>query len=444
MLGQRLVDPASQGGLAALRFAEQRSERPLVTIAADTCHTLCVGREGDVWAWGGHEQGPSEEEDDAPPDDEWPCWLLHLGLGREAGPCVTRPTPVRGLPVGVVVIEVAAGYEHSLLRCAAGHIYSCGVGKHGRLGHGLPLASLSQPRRIDALEHVAQCAAGGFQSLAVTDSGAAYSWGWGESGSIGHGNREHQYTPKLIEALAGGRVVQASAGSGHALFLTDDGALHACGDFRHGKLGLGKAISEDALSPQLVPFPKGVRVAQCSAWHAHSLTVTAAGELFSFGCGEDGRLGHGDEKAHWRPTAVKFFHAGLRVKYAAAGELHSCVLTTSGHVYAFGDCSLGQTGRTQWDPLLKPKRVGVPERVRELAVGDHHTLVRTLTGQLFSFGKNLEGQLGLGTTGVGKVSVAEPSRVRWSEEAAGAPGTPQSSSSAQSEAGPSSEAPGSG
>ena len=168
-----------------------------------------------------------------------------------------------------------------------------------------------------------RCAAGGFQSLAVTDSGAAYSWGWGESGSIGHGNREHQYTPKLIEALAGGRVVQASAGSGHALFLTDDGALHACGDFRHGKLGLGKAISEDALSPQLVPFPKGVRVAQCSAWHAHSLTVTAAGELFSFGCGEDGRLGHGDEKAHWRPTAVKFFHAGLRVKYAALPKVEA-------------------------------------------------------------------------------------------------------------------------
>lgn len=49
-----------------------------------------------------------------------------------------------------------------------------------------------------------------------------YSWGWGESGSTGHNNREHQHTPKVISALIGTRVVQASAGSGHSLFVDEE------------------------------------------------------------------------------------------------------------------------------------------------------------------------------------------------------------------------------
>ena len=236
-IGQRLCTSTSTSPLAALRFAEKLAERPAVTIAADTCHTLSVDREGQVWAWGGHEQGPNEDDDDeeAPAlgEGNLPCWLLHLGLGRETGACVTRPERMV-LPLGLRVLEVAAGYEHSLLRCSDGHAWSCGVGEHGRLGH-LSLHSSSRPMRIESLERVALVAAGGFQvgaqthtksmrthahahacahahahahthlptacvcactsvcsqSLALSDSGVAYSWGWGESGSTGHGERTH-------------------------------------------------------------------------------------------------------------------------------------------------------------------------------------------------------------------------------------------------------------
>ena len=78
------------------------------------------------------------------------------------------------------------------------------------------------------------------QSLALSDSGVAYSWGWGESGSTGHGERTHRLEPTPIAALADVRIVQASAGSGHSLFVSEHGVLYACGDFRYGKLGLGK------------------------------------------------------------------------------------------------------------------------------------------------------------------------------------------------------------
>ena len=119
----------------------------------------------------------ADEEDDSDP----PCWLSHLGLGMEVGPCVTRPARISSLPHSLRVLEVAAGYEHSLLRCDSGHVWSCGVGEHGRLGHG-SLMSYSSPKRIEGLEHVSLIAAGGFQSLVLTDDGTAYTWGWGERG----------------------------------------------------------------------------------------------------------------------------------------------------------------------------------------------------------------------------------------------------------------------
>lgn len=429
-LGRGLeVRHGDESMLKALHFVEVLSSLAPATISADTCHTVCIGSDQVVRAWGGHEGGPDDDDDDAfipGPGEQLPCWLSHLGIDQETGYCVPVPTPMVGLPSAVRIVEVAAGYEHTLLRCASGGVFSCGVGDHGRLGHGFPLETHSTPRRIDALAALgamAQISAGGFQSLALSMLGHVYTWGWGESGSTGHGMRGHQYTPKQVEALREVRIVQASAGSGHTLCVSVSGDLYACGDHRYGKLGLGK-LTEDALSPRRVVFKeRGVRVRQASAWHAHSLVVTTEGKVYSFGCGERGRLGHGDERPRYRPNPIKrLWEQGAVAKSVAAGELHSCVLTESGRVYTFGDCIFGQTGVQTLHPMLLPSlclpdplpnagAMGGDMRVAELAVGDHHTIVRRDNGALYAFGKNDESQLGLGVEYTNRRVVAQPRRV---------------------------------
>ena len=232
-----------------LQFCEVVAGRQPITISADTCHSIAIGPGGNVYAWGGHEMGPEEEEEEWPLDGEAPCWLSHLGLGKSVGSCVRTPRRIAplvpsarglvevglsrggggggGVGVGVgsggsggalCVVEVAAGYEHSLLRTRCGLVFSCGLGDHGRLGHGTNiLASSSSFRRIEALERVAQIAAGGFQSIALSEDGVAYSWGWGESGSTGHGERVHTHAPSVIEELASkqkARIVQVSPEKG--------------------------------------------------------------------------------------------------------------------------------------------------------------------------------------------------------------------------------------
>ena len=61
---------------------------------------------------------------------------------------------------------------------------------------------------------------GGYHSLALTADGAVWSWGYGGSGRLGHGDQQNQLLPKKVEALAGRRVVAVSAGGLHSVART--------------------------------------------------------------------------------------------------------------------------------------------------------------------------------------------------------------------------------
>ena len=87
-------------------------------------------------------------------------------------------------------------------------------------------------------------------SLFVTKDGKSYSCGHGSDGNLGHGNTENQDVPKLIEALSGVRVCAVSAGPRHSLFLTKDGPVYSCGNGTCGTLGHGN--HENQYVPKLV------------------------------------------------------------------------------------------------------------------------------------------------------------------------------------------------
>ena len=82
-------------------------------------------------------------------------------------------------------------------------------------------------------------AAGHLHSLALTEAGRAYSWGYGNLGRLGQGDEENQYTPKLIEPLQAVRVVGVVAGVLHNLAFTEAGRVYSWGGGGCGKLSLG-------------------------------------------------------------------------------------------------------------------------------------------------------------------------------------------------------------
>ena len=134
--------------------------------------------------------------------------------------------------------------------------------------------------------------AGGYHSLALT-AGAVWSWGCAVEGRLGHGNQQEQLLPKNIQALAGQRVVAVSAGAFHSLALTADGAVWSWGNGVYGKLGHGDTQAQ--LLPKKVEALADQRVVAVSAGSSHSLAITADGDVFAWGKGACGCLGHGDD-----------------------------------------------------------------------------------------------------------------------------------------------------
>jgi len=192
---------------------------------------------------------------------------------------------------------VSAGYAHSIALTADGAVWSWGGGDYGKLGHGDSQNQLL-PKKIEALaaQRVVTVSAGGAHSLALTADGALWSWGHGSRGRLGHGDQQMQLLPKKVEALAGQRVVAVSAGAAHSLALTADGAVWSWGWGGNGKLGHGDdRRAASAASQEDRGLCAGQRVVATSAGGYHSIAITTDGAVFTWGEGDHGCLGHGED-----------------------------------------------------------------------------------------------------------------------------------------------------
>ena len=264
--------------------------------------------------------------------------------------------------VGQRVIAVSAGPVHSLALTADGSVWSWGWGGEGRLGHGDEENQLL-PKKVEAFaaRRVVAVSAGPFHSLALAADGAVWSWGAGAYGQLGHGDEQQdQLLPKKVEALAGRRVVTVSAGGGHSLAITADGAVWSCGMGYAGQLGHGD--EQHQLLPKKVEAFAGRRVVAVSAGAAHSLALTADGAVWSWGDGDSGQLGHDDELNQSLPKKVEDL-AGQRVVAVSAGGGHSLAITADGAVWSWGAGGLSRLGHGEdLSNQLLPKKIEVWSR----------------------------------------------------------------------------------
>ena len=196
---------------------------------------------------------------------------------------------------------VAAGTYHSAFIDPQGRLLTRGteVGDMencpGLLGHGAYVRVLPTPAVVPSMPagRVRSVAAGHRHSLVLTEAGTVLSFGRGWSGALGHGDELDQLQPKVIAALGGLRIAAISAGAGHSLAMTEAGDVLSFGCGSSGQLGHGDTFCRRR--PAQILTLAGHRVTSISAGGCHSLVVAASGTLYAFGRGEGGRLGHGDE-----------------------------------------------------------------------------------------------------------------------------------------------------
>ncbi len=308
-----------------------------------------------------------------------------LGLGYVGG-IVDMPTLIEGL---TGVKNVSAGSEHTLVLMENGDVYSFGKNDAYYLGPR-PGAYNHTPAKIVGFPGPAKAVAAGKQhSLVLLENGDVYSFGYNVSGQLGHGNTDRNSTPTKIEALSGEEVIAISAGAAHSLVLTADGEVYSFGANGSGRLGLG---NEGGFVTTPTKIPDFYGVDAIAAGGTHSLALTVSGAVYSFGDGGVGRLGHGDTSDVYTPKVIEALSG---VEAIAAGSAHS-LATVSGAVYSFGFGTYGRLGHGDTGNVYVPTKIADLNGVKNIAGGGQHTLVLLDSGEVYSFGRNEKGQLGQG------------------------------------------------
>ncbi|QRV83856.1 RCC1/BLIP-II protein [Ceratobasidium sp. AG-Ba] len=358
----------------------------LESIAAGGLHTLAVDESGKLWTWGTNDdgalgrivEGPDPEDptktiesdvaESTPTvlktlaDEEfrvvsvaagnnvsvalstegklkaWGSFRSNEGaFGFDGRPGSSRiqylPTSLANLTKDTFV-QVACGGDHCLALTATGSVYVWGTGEQFQLGrkilerhkkHGLFPEKLS-------LRNIVSIGCGAYHSFAIDRNGIVYAWGLNVKRQCGIPGAEDQILqPTPVPALHpdelghGARVVQATGGNHHSIFVTSDGRVYGCGTVTDSQLGLGEdhpAVTDPedpeeakyAMSePVLIPFPPAptpnkldpdvepyaeastyppkTPIVRVSVGTDYTLAVSRAGHVYSWGDGQSCELG---------------------------------------------------------------------------------------------------------------------------------------------------------
>lgn len=160
------------------------------------------------------------------------------------------------------ITAVGTGQEHILLLSNKGHVLSYGRGSRGQLGHGNLENVTENATVVEALEGISikAIAAGGWHSLALSETGDVYVWGWNDSGQLGVSRKKitTQAIPVPIEISEDDNFMAISAGSRHSMAVSENGILFGWGWNKWGQLGLDPASIFYCDTPQVIPVDEKV------------------------------------------------------------------------------------------------------------------------------------------------------------------------------------------
>ena len=102
---------------------------------------------------------------------------------------------------------VSGGWRHTLAADAEGRLFASGWNKFGQCGVG-DNSDVVEPRLVAALagERVVQLKAGWKHTMAVTGSGRFFSWGRNVNGQLGHSGMQDCNAPVELAALSAGAI----------------------------------------------------------------------------------------------------------------------------------------------------------------------------------------------------------------------------------------------
>ena len=345
----------------------------VIAIAAAEVHTCALTFGGGVKCWGANDSG-------------------QLGDGTTTARLTA--VDVNGLSSGVSAI--ANGSRHSCGLTSGGGVKCWGDNASGQLGDGTSMQRLTAVEVSGLSSGVSAIATGLLHTCALTAEGGAKCWGNNWYGQLGDGTTMHSLTAVDVGGQIGGLSAIAS-GRFHTCALSTDSGVKCWGDNFSGQLGDG-SIPYRLNAMDVFGLGSGIH-AIAAGHRRHACALTSGGGIKCWGFNNSAQLGDGTQTT--RRTAVDVSGLSTGVSATTAGSSHTCALTSGGGVRCWGDNLLGQLGDgTQTSRLTAVEVSGLSSGVSAIAAGEWHTCGLTTKGGLKCWGGNGWGQLGDGTTGI--------------------------------------------
>ena len=188
--------------------------------------------------------------------------------------------------------------------------------------------------------------------------------------------------------------VRLAAGRDHTCSVTIDGGANCWGNNDYGQVGDGTTTGR--VTPVAVVGLSG-NVAGLAAGDGHTCALTTVGAAQCWGNNDFGELGDGATVDRSTPVDVSSLaRSGAAI---SAATTHTCAVTTAGAVQCWGNNSRGQLGdgttTDHWSPVAV---ADLPSDVAAVVTGSIHTCALSTSGGVWCWGFNGAGELGDGTT----------------------------------------------
>ncbi|EFN89650.1 RCC1 and BTB domain-containing protein 1 [Harpegnathos saltator] len=161
---------------------------------------------------------------------------------------------------GIKTFAYGSG-PHVLALTDKGEVFSWGHNGYCELGNGSTNQGLI-PTMVNINlngKHIVDIACGNHHSLALTDDGEVYAWGQNNCGQVGSGISTNQGAPRLVNSnLAGKKVICITCGQASSMAVTETGEVYGWGYNGVGQLGIGNYVNQ--VNPVKVPGLMGVRI----------------------------------------------------------------------------------------------------------------------------------------------------------------------------------------
>lgn len=348
----------------------------VVHIAVGGMHCLALTHDNKILTWGVNDQGAlgrdttweggyrdiDDTKSGSDSDDESDSGL---------NPYESTPTaiPTDSFPEGTVFVEVAAGDSASFALTDDGQVYGWGTfrSNDGILGFNSSTRVQPTPTLIPYLKKIKHLACGANHVLALSETGAVFSWGSGQQNQLGRRiierNRLNGLQPREFGLPK--NIVHIGCGSYHSFAVHDSGKVYSWGLNSFGEAGVREGAGDNEAAivhPTLVESLSGKNVTQVCGGSHHSLALTSDGQCLVWGRLDAYQTGLKidglpesavikDERGRPRiliePTPIP----GINASMVACGSDHSIAIDSDGRAWSWGFSATYQTGQGTQDDI---------------------------------------------------------------------------------------------